>query len=166
MGLETATDGSIEMHGRSIQDIPIENRDTKTVSSVQMVFQNPFDTLNPSMTVGRQIIPFWKSLGLARMIMNSTNVCWSCWIWSNCRVNLRSVCRASCLVARNSGLVLPEPLPGCHIVVADEPVSALDVSVQAAVTELLMETKISPAQPCCLSAMICRLCVICLTVWW
>ena len=36
MGLETAT-RAIEMHGQSIQDTPIENRDTKTVSSMQMV---------------------------------------------------------------------------------------------------------------------------------
>ena len=44
------------MLGKNIQDTAIEDRDTETVSSVQMVFQNPFDTLNPSMTVGRQII--------------------------------------------------------------------------------------------------------------
>ncbi len=56
MGLETATEGEILLDNRSIGDIPIEKRDTKTVSSIQMVFQNPFDTLNPSMTVGRQII--------------------------------------------------------------------------------------------------------------
>ncbi|NBR39045.1 MAG: ABC transporter ATP-binding protein, partial [Alphaproteobacteria bacterium] len=56
LGLETATEGKITMLGDEIQDIPIEDRSTKTVSSVQMVFQNPFDTLNPSMTVGRQII--------------------------------------------------------------------------------------------------------------
>ncbi|NQZ73305.1 MAG: ABC transporter ATP-binding protein, partial [Dinoroseobacter sp.] len=56
MGLETATDGKIMIDNREIQATPIEERDTKTVSEVQMVFQNPFDTLNPSMTVGRQII--------------------------------------------------------------------------------------------------------------
>ena len=56
MGLETATEGEILLDGRNIEDIPIEKRDTKTVSEIQMVFQNPFDTLNPSMTVGRQII--------------------------------------------------------------------------------------------------------------
>ena len=56
MGLETATAGQILLHNHEIQDTPIEERSTETVSSVQMVFQNPFDTLNPSMTVGRQII--------------------------------------------------------------------------------------------------------------
>ena len=56
MGLETATEGEILLEGKNIEGISIENRDTKTVADVQMVFQNPFDTLNPSMTVGSQIV--------------------------------------------------------------------------------------------------------------
>jgi peptide/nickel transport system ATP-binding protein len=56
MGLETATSGSILLFDENVQSTPIQQRNTDTVSSVQMVFQNPFDTLNPSMTVGRQII--------------------------------------------------------------------------------------------------------------
>jgi len=56
MGLETATSGTIMLGNQSIGDIAIEKRSTDTVANVQMVFQNPFDTLNPSMTVGRQII--------------------------------------------------------------------------------------------------------------
>ena len=56
MGLETATDGNIFLEGKNIEGTSIEDRETKTVSEVQMVFQNPFDTLNPSMTVGSQII--------------------------------------------------------------------------------------------------------------
>ncbi|MFT5000466.1 MAG: peptide/nickel transport system ATP-binding protein, partial [Planctomycetota bacterium] len=64
MGLETATAGSIKMHGEEISNVPIEDRDTQTVASVQMVFQNPFDTLNPSMTVGRQIIRALEIFGI------------------------------------------------------------------------------------------------------
>ncbi|MDP1575595.1 MAG: ABC transporter ATP-binding protein, partial [Cypionkella sp.] len=56
MGLETATSGSILLFDENVQSTPIQQRNTNTVSSVQMVFQNPFDTLNPSMNVGRQII--------------------------------------------------------------------------------------------------------------
>jgi len=64
MGLETATDGQILLNNAEIQDTPIEDRDTKTISNVQMVFQNPFDTLNPSMTVGRQIIRALEIFGI------------------------------------------------------------------------------------------------------
>ena len=56
MGLETATDGDILLDKENIESTPIEARDTQTVADIQMVFQNPFDTLNPSMTVGRQIV--------------------------------------------------------------------------------------------------------------
>ena len=55
MGLETATDGDILLDNKSIGSVPIEERTTSNVADIQMVFQNPFDTLNPSMTVGRQI---------------------------------------------------------------------------------------------------------------
>ena len=64
MGLETATDGQILLDNRSIGETAIENRDTKTVADIQMVFQNPFDTLNPSMTVGRQIIRALEIFGI------------------------------------------------------------------------------------------------------
>ncbi|NCV68003.1 MAG: ABC transporter ATP-binding protein, partial [Rhodobacteraceae bacterium] len=47
MGLETATDGQILLDGKNIEATAIEQRDTQTVADVQMVFQNPFDTLNP-----------------------------------------------------------------------------------------------------------------------
>ncbi|MEC9311250.1 MAG: ABC transporter ATP-binding protein, partial [Pseudomonadota bacterium] len=38
MGLETATDGDILMDGQNIEQTPIEERNTKTISDVQMVF--------------------------------------------------------------------------------------------------------------------------------
>ena len=64
MGLETATEGEILLDNRSIGNTPIEQRDTKTIADIQMVFQNPFDTLNPSMTVGRQIIRALEIFGI------------------------------------------------------------------------------------------------------
>ena len=39
MGLETATDGNIFLEGENIEGTSIEDRETKTVSEVQMVFQ-------------------------------------------------------------------------------------------------------------------------------
>jgi peptide/nickel transport system ATP-binding protein len=64
MGLETATDGHVFLDNSAIESTPIEDRETATVSSIQMVFQNPFDTLNPSMTVGRQIIRALEVFGI------------------------------------------------------------------------------------------------------
>ncbi|WP_298969711.1 ABC transporter ATP-binding protein [uncultured Roseobacter sp.] len=140
MGLETATEGQILLGNKEIQDVPIEERDTKTVSEVQMVFQNPFDTLNPSMTVGRQIVRALEIFGIGESDRDRTQR----------MLKLLDLVK----LPREFADRMPRQLSGgqkqrvgiarafagdARIVVADEPVSALDVSVQAAVTDLLME---------------------------
>ncbi len=140
MGLETATDGQILLDNKNIESTGIEDRDTQTVADVQMVFQNPFDTLNPSMTVGRQII---RALEIFK-IGNSDEE------RKNRMLELLDLVKLPRAFADR----MPRQLSGgqkqrvgiarafaggARIVVADEPVSALDVSVQAAVTDLLME---------------------------
>ncbi|MFG6582656.1 dipeptide ABC transporter ATP-binding protein [Sulfitobacter sp. 1A12779] len=140
MGLETATEGHIYLDGRDIGGVPIDDRTTKNVADVQMVFQNPFDTLNPSMTVGRQII---RALEIFRIGKNEKER----------RQRMLELLDLVKLPREFAGR-MPRQLSGgqkqrvgiarafagdARIVVADEPVSALDVSVQAAVTDLLME---------------------------
>jgi len=140
MGLETATEGEILLDGRNIEQVPIQQRDTKTVSDIQMVFQNPFDTLNPSMTVGRQIIRALEIFGIGdsdgerrkRMLELLDLVKLPRAFADRMPRQLSGGQKQRVGIARAfSG--------GARIVVADEPVSALDVSVQAAVTDLLME---------------------------
>ena len=140
MGLETATEGQILLDGRNIESTAIEDRDTQTVADIQMVFQNPFDTLNPSMTVGRQII---RALEIFKVGKNEAER-------KERMLNLLDLVK----LPREFANRMPRQLSGgqkqrvgiarafagdARIVVADEPVSALDVSVQAAVTDLLME---------------------------
>src|SRR3546814_8981355 len=48
MGLETATDGEVMFNGKDIAQEQVQKRSPQQVGSMQMVFQNPFDTLNPS----------------------------------------------------------------------------------------------------------------------
>jgi peptide/nickel transport system ATP-binding protein len=140
MGLETATSGKILLYGQDIQDTPIEQRTTETVSGVQMVFQNPFDTLNPSSTVGRQIIRALEIFGEGnsdaerreRMLELLDLVKLPRAFADRMPRQLSGGQKQRVGIARAFA-------GGAKIVVADEPVSALDVSVQAAVTDLLME---------------------------
>ncbi len=105
-----------------------------------MVFQNPFDTLNPSMTVGRQIIRALEIFGIGKTEESRREH----------MLELLDLVK----LPREFAERMPRQLSGgqkqrvgiarafaggARIVVADEPVSALDVSVQAAVTDLLME---------------------------
>ena len=140
MGLETATSGSIMLFDENVQSTPIQKRNTDTVSSVQMVFQNPFDTLNPSMSVGRQIVRaleifhYGKSDAdrQARMLELLDLV-------KLPRVFAERMPRQLSGGQKQRVGIARAFAGGAKVVVADEPVSALDVSVQAAVTDLLMD---------------------------
>ena len=140
LGLETKTEGVVKLDELEIGDVEVNDRETGTVASIQMVFQNPFDTLNPSQTVGSQII---RTLEMFKIGKNSAER-------KQRMLELLDLVK----LPRAFGDRMPRQLSGGQkqrigvarafagqpkVVVADEPVSALDVSVQAAVTELLME---------------------------
>jgi peptide/nickel transport system ATP-binding protein len=140
LGLETATDGKVTLGNTGIGSTSIEKRDVETISSIQMVFQNPFDTLNPSHSVGAQIIRTLEKFGIGKTVADRRKR----------MLELLDLVK----LPRAFETRMPRQLSGgqkqrigvarafagkAKVVVADEPVSALDVSVQAAVTELLMD---------------------------
>ncbi|WP_420404409.1 dipeptide ABC transporter ATP-binding protein [Nisaea sp.] len=140
LGLETATEGTVSLGNTEIGGTDIGDRDTATISSIQMVFQNPFDTLNPSHSVGSQIVRTLERFGIGKTPKEREDR----------MLELLDLVKLPREFARR----MPRQLSGGQkqrigvarafagapkVVVADEPVSALDVSVQAAVTELLMD---------------------------
>ena len=140
LGLETATSGKVLLGNKEIQNTGIEDRDVATVASIQMVFQNPFDTLNPSHSVGSQIIRTLEKFGVGKTVADRRKRMFEL-------LDLVKLPRAFAerMPRQLSGgqkqrIGVARAFAGsAKVVVADEPVSALDVSVQAAVTELLMD---------------------------
>ncbi len=138
VGLETPTAGEAEFLGFDISE-PVSERDVRLIRELQMVFQNPDSTLNPSFTVGQQI---------ARPLRRFKTVP-ADQVYDEVIRLLHAVRLDEAYYHR-----YPRQLSGGEkqrvgiarafasrpdLVLCDEPVSSLDVSVQAAVLNLLMD---------------------------
>jgi len=138
VGLESPTSGQAEFLGFDISE-PVSQRDLNLIQELQMVFQNPDSTMNPSYTVGQQIGRPLRRFKTAPPDQIHDKV-----------VDLLNAVRLDGSYYRR----LPRQLSGGEkqrvgiarafasrpdLVLCDEPVSALDVSVQAAVLNLLLE---------------------------
>jgi peptide/nickel transport system ATP-binding protein len=138
VGLETPRGGEAEFLGFDLS-VPVSERDVELIRDLQMVFQNPDSTMNPSYTVGQQIGRPLRHFGDVKGAAVGEEV-----------VRLLNAVRLDGSYYDR----LPRQLSGGEkqrvgiarafasrpeLVLCDEPVSALDVSVQAAVLNLLLE---------------------------
>ncbi len=138
IGLESPTDGRAEFLGFDITT-PVSERDERLIQELQMVFQNPDSTMNPSYTVGRQIgrplrrfktVPSDEVRGEVVRLLNAVRLDGS--YYDRLPRQLSGGEKQRVGIAR---AFASRP----NLVLCDEPVSALDVSVQAAVLNLLLE---------------------------
>ncbi len=142
VGLETANQGEM-----TLLDVPISRHLTERPQTIkrdlQMVFQNPNDTLNPYQTVGRALERTIRLLNTEKLTQEQV------------QSRIRDLLAAVRLPADYANRY-PAELSGGEkqriaiarafaanpaLVVADEPTSALDVSVQAVVLNLLKDLR-------------------------
>lgn len=140
IGLEDSTSGDASFMGFDITG-DLDSRNEKLIQELQMVFQNPDSTMNPSYTVGQQIGRPMERFGTVPKNQVRSEV-----------IRLLEAMR----LGANYYNRLPRQLSGGEkqrvgiaralasrpdLVLCDEPVSALDVSVQAALLNLLLEVQ-------------------------
>ncbi|MEQ9173965.1 MAG: ABC transporter ATP-binding protein [Alphaproteobacteria bacterium] len=141
-GIEEATAGAIQLRGENIAVVPVRKRGRELIRSIQMVFQNPDSTLNPSHSVGWAISRALTKLagpdessgeGRRRKVLDLLDIV---------RLNHQFIGRKPRQLSggQKQRVAIARAFAGNpEIVIADEPVSALDASVQAAVINLLRE---------------------------
>jgi peptide/nickel transport system ATP-binding protein len=137
LGLERGDDGRVQLSGGfDLCQLPVEKRPAEVLARLQMIFQNPDGTLNPSHTIGYALARPLKRLGKARgdidqqvrRLLDSVKLPPE---FARRRPHQLSGGQKQRVAIARALASSPE------IIIADEPTSALDVSVQARVIELL-----------------------------
>jgi peptide/nickel transport system ATP-binding protein len=159
VGLGEADDGALELLGAEIP-LSLKQRDAKALSNLRLIFQNPADALNPHKTLGKALERTIKKLGAAAsaetIVGSREEAGEGDTPPRDLKAQVVSYLEAVGLTEEYYYRV-PSQLSGGEkqraaiarafaanpaLVVADEPTSSLDVSVQAVILNLLKDLRV------------------------
>jgi peptide/nickel transport system ATP-binding protein len=139
LGLQVPTSGTVKMHGEDITTMSLKQR-ARQVADLRVVFQDPYSSLNPARTIGQTLVEPLRLMGVGQTEA-----------LRRARQGLESVGLPADAVDRypsqfsggqRQRIAIARALV-CDpkVVVLDEPVSALDLSTQATVLNLLADLR-------------------------
>ncbi len=139
-GLQPATDGKLTVLGHDLGTRTARQRSMDELAAVQMVFQNPDVTLNPSHRVGWPVGRVLRRFGKASSRAEAEARTEALFQLVRLDPRLRHRRPRQLSGGQKQRVAIARAFAADpRIVVADEPVSALDVSVQAAIVNLMLE---------------------------
>ncbi len=133
--------GSVSLHGKELLGLKPRELNKVRGSKMTMIFQDPLTALTPHVRIGEQIAePLRLHLGLSRADAEARALEWL----QKVRIpdaarRLRQYPHELSGGMRQRVMIAAAMAPGPELLIADEPTTALDVTVQAEILDLMAE---------------------------